>query len=205
MDAVDAARSFAIVNVVDTDAGIACWDSKYHYLLLAAGDRHPHADIDGNPAYDGGSRLDAAATTPNHPEYPAAHGCVTAADSVYSPTILGTRKIQVDIPGAVGGATTLTTSRHYATASHCARRSSTRASGPGCTTATPASSRREDRDAVARYALDNYFQPCTTRSTTASSRRRRRAGARARPAASSRAEIDTPSGTLALTRVRAAA
>ena len=48
MDAVDAARAFAIANMVDTDAGIACWDSKYHYLFWRPVTAIQHADIDGN-------------------------------------------------------------------------------------------------------------------------------------------------------------
>jgi hypothetical protein len=54
-------------------------------------------------------------TTPNHPEYPAAHGCLTAALGEALAVGLGTRHINVDMPGATGGFTTLTTSRHYDT------------------------------------------------------------------------------------------
>ena len=33
MDLVDAARVLAMGDLVDSDAAIACWDSKYHYLF----------------------------------------------------------------------------------------------------------------------------------------------------------------------------
>jgi hypothetical protein len=136
MDAVDAARSFAIANMVDTDAGIACWDSKYHYQLWRPVTAIQHADIDNNPDTTADTTWTPLLTTPNHPEYPAAHGCLTGAESDLLTAILRTRKIQVDYPGAVGGASTLTTTRHYVTPAICAARSSTHASGPDCTTAT---------------------------------------------------------------------
>jgi hypothetical protein len=116
MDAVDAARAFAIANMVDTDAGIACWDSKYHYLFWRPVTAIQHADIDGNPATTPEAGWTPLLTTPNHPEYPAAHGCITGAESDLLTAILHTRQIEVDVPGATGGAATLTTTRHYPTA-----------------------------------------------------------------------------------------
>ena len=75
-----------------------------------------HADIDGNDLTTADPSWTPLLTTPNHPEYPAAHGCLTAADSSVYAELLGTKKIEVDIPGALGrNNTTLTTSRHYAT------------------------------------------------------------------------------------------
>ena len=73
MDLVDTVRLLAMGDMVSTDAGIACFDSKYHYLLW-----RPVTAIraDGNPADATWSPL---VTTPNHPEYPSQHGCVTAA------------------------------------------------------------------------------------------------------------------------------
>jgi hypothetical protein len=54
-------------------------------------------------------------TTPNHPEYPSQHGCVTSALAEVLANTLGTDNINATIKGAEGGATTLTTSRTYAT------------------------------------------------------------------------------------------
>ena len=48
-------------------------------------------------------------TTPNHPEYPAAHGCITGAEAEVFTAILGTRKINIDIPGGA----TLDVTRHF--------------------------------------------------------------------------------------------
>jgi hypothetical protein len=115
-DLVDTARAFAMGNLVDADAGIACWDSKYNYTFWRPVTAIQNADIDGNPATTADPTWTPLLTTPNHPEYPAAHGCVTAADaSVYS-NLLGTNRINLDIQGATGGGSTLTVTRHYATA-----------------------------------------------------------------------------------------
>ena len=121
MDAVDAARAFAIANMVDTDAGIACWDSKYHYTFWRPVTAIQHADIDGNPGTTADPTWTPLLVTPNHPEYPAAHGCVTAAESEFLTSILHTANIQVDYQGPSAAASTLTTTRHYATASDLRR------------------------------------------------------------------------------------
>jgi PAP2 superfamily len=159
MDAVDAARSFAIVNMVDTDAGIACWDSKYHYLLWRPVTAIQHADIDGNPATTADPTWTPLLVTPNHPEYPAAHGCITGAESDLLTAILHTRKIQVDYPGSVGGATTLTTTRHYATASDLRREIVNARVWAGLHFRNSVVVGVHLGGAVARYALDHYFQP----------------------------------------------
>ena len=159
MDAVDAARSFAIANMVDTDAGIACWDSKYHYLFWRPVTAIQHADIDGNPSTTADPTWTPLLVTPNHPEYPAAHGCVTGAEADTLTAILGTRKIQVDIPGATGGATTLTTTRHYKTASDLRHEIVNARVWAGLHFRNSAVVGVRLGQAVAEYALDNYFQP----------------------------------------------
>jgi hypothetical protein len=159
MDAVDAARAFAIANMVDTDAGIACWDSKYHYLFWRPVTAIQHADIDGNPATTADTAWTPLLVTPNHPEYPAAHGCVTGAEADELTAILHTRKIQVDIPGAVGGANTLTTTRHYATASDLRHEIVNARVWAGLHYRNSGLVGVRLGQAVAQYALDNYFQP----------------------------------------------
>ena len=114
-DLVDTARTLAMGNLVDSDAGIACWDSKYHYTFWRPVTAIQNADIDGNPGTTADPSWTPLITTPNHPEYPAAHGCLTAADGEVYTALLGTTNINLDIPGATGGGTALTTSRHYAT------------------------------------------------------------------------------------------
>ena len=114
-DLVDTARALAMGNLVDSDAGIACWDSKYHYTFWRPVTAIQHADIDGNPGTTADPSWTPLLTTPNHPEYPAAHGCITGSDAEVAAHLLGTTDINVDFWGAAGGLTTLTVMRHYAT------------------------------------------------------------------------------------------
>jgi hypothetical protein len=110
MDLVDTVRLLAMGELMSADAGIACFDSKYHYLFW-----RPVTAIRAD-----GIAADAAWTplvaTPQHPEYPSAHGCLTSAVEGVLVNVLGTTNLNVTIPGAYGGLTTLTVSRTYATA-----------------------------------------------------------------------------------------
>ncbi len=115
-DLVDAVRLLAMGNMVGSDAGITCMDSKYHYLLWRPVTAIRNADKDGNTATDPSSTWSPLLTTPNHPEYPSAHGCVTAAVTDVLAAALNTTNINIDVPGATGGGTTLTTTRHFDTA-----------------------------------------------------------------------------------------
>ena len=118
-DLVDTVRLLAMGNMVASDAGIACMDSKYHYLYWRPVTAIRGAGLDGSAASTA-TTADSAwsplITTPNHPEYPSAHGCVTAAVTGVLTSVLKTPNINIDVPGAAGGGTTLTTSQHFATA-----------------------------------------------------------------------------------------
>jgi hypothetical protein len=109
MDLVDAVRLLAMGVIVPTDAGIACFDSKYHYQFW-----RPVTAIRNDPTAPDPT-WSPLVTTPNHPEYPSQHGCVTSALARTLAYALGTDNIDVSIPGAQGGATTLTTSQQFAT------------------------------------------------------------------------------------------
>jgi hypothetical protein len=108
MDLVDTVRLLAMGNIVGTDAGIACFDSKYHYLfwrpITAIRGDGVTADASWSPLFP----------TPNHPEYPSQHGCVTSALAQVIAHALGTTNINVTINGLpVAPATTAV--RTYAT------------------------------------------------------------------------------------------
>jgi hypothetical protein len=109
LDLVDTVRLLAMGGLVSADAGIACFDSKYYYMFW-----RPITAIrdDGNPADATWSPL---LPTPNHPEYPSAHGCLTSAVAEVLVNFLGTTNLNVTIPGAENGLNTLTTMRTYAT------------------------------------------------------------------------------------------
>ena len=115
MDLLDTVRLLAAGNMVPTDAGMACLDSKYTYQFWRPVTAIRNAGIDGNPATTADPTWTPLLTTPNHPEYPSQHGCVTSALAQVLANTLGTSRINATIPGAQGGATTLTTSQTFAT------------------------------------------------------------------------------------------
>lgn len=110
---VDAARLLAMGELTTADAGMACWDSKYFYLAWRPITAIQHADVDGNAATTADPTWTPLLTTPTHPEYPAAHGCLSSAFSDSLAAALHTRNLDITIPGATDGGTTLTTSRVY--------------------------------------------------------------------------------------------
>lgn len=106
MNRVDTVRLLAMGELVVADAGIACFDSKYEYLFW-----RPQTAV----RFMGDPDWLSLLNTPNHPEWPSAHGCVTGALARVLAKALGTKHIDVDIWGAEGGAGTLTTVRHFDT------------------------------------------------------------------------------------------
>jgi hypothetical protein len=115
MDLVDAVRLFAMGNMVPADAEIACFDAKYHYLFWRPYTAIRNAGLAGNPAIQADPTWLPLLSTPNHPEYPASHGCATGSLAEVLGAALHTEHIDVDIPGATNGGSTLTTTHHFAT------------------------------------------------------------------------------------------
>jgi hypothetical protein len=70
---------------------------------------------DGNPATVEQPGWRPLLTTPNHPEYPAAHGAITSAMAQVFSTFLGTNQIDLDIHGfdPFGPAGNLNAVRHF--------------------------------------------------------------------------------------------
>ena len=113
LDVVDAAHLIAMGELTTADAGIACWDSKYFYLAWRPITAIQHADLDRNDATTADPGWTPLLATPTHPEYPAAHGCLSSAFSDALAAALHTKNLDITVPGATGGGTTLTTKRVY--------------------------------------------------------------------------------------------
>ncbi len=73
------ARYFAMLSTASADALIACWDAKYYYNFWRPVTAIRAGDTDGNPNTTPDTEWIGQVITPNHPEYPSAHGCVSAA------------------------------------------------------------------------------------------------------------------------------
>jgi hypothetical protein len=124
---LETARLAAMVNLVGADALGSALYAKYHYLFwrpVTAID--PSAVIaDGYgpvPGYNDGDSATVEQegwrpllTTPNHPEYPAAHGVITSAMAEVFSTFLGTNKIELNVHGfdPAGPAGNLNAVRHF--------------------------------------------------------------------------------------------
>jgi hypothetical protein len=89
----DAARLMAMLWTGVADSAIGCFNAKYKYgfwrpiTAIPAGGGN--ADTVADPSWV------SLATTPNHPEYPAAHGCLTGAASTLIADFFGTTRVHV--------------------------------------------------------------------------------------------------------------
>ena len=115
MDLADAAHLFAMGELVTTDAGIACFDSKFFYQAWRPITAIRNADKDGNPDTTADPSWQSLLPVPGHPEYPSQHGCFTAGFSDALAAALHTRHLDVTMPGGQNGLTTLTTTQHFNT------------------------------------------------------------------------------------------
>jgi hypothetical protein len=121
------ARLTATVNTVGADALISCLFAKYHYLfwrpvtaidptaVTADGFGPVPGYDDGNPATVEQLSWRPLLVTPNHPEYPAAHGTITSAIAEVFSGFFGTGRFDLDIHGfdAAGPAGNLNAVRHF--------------------------------------------------------------------------------------------
>ena len=95
LDIMDSARLQAVLFTGFADAAIGCFNAKYTYSFW-----RPVTAIQvggGNPALLADPDWMPLGITPNHPEYPAAHGCVTSAISKLVWDFFGTPKVHIVI------------------------------------------------------------------------------------------------------------
>lgn len=111
LNTLDSARLFAMVFTGYGDAFIGCMNAKYHFNFWRPVTAIQEGDIDGNPDTIPDPNWVPLATTPNHPEYPAAHGCVTGAVTSVVASYFGGRNLTLHVtvtyavPAALGGGT----------------------------------------------------------------------------------------------------
>ena len=105
LDLVQAARMLAMVHVSGGDAMIAGFEAKYHYLSWRPYRAIQRADEDGNPDTEPDPAWVPLRTTPNHPEYPAAHAFHSSAVANALRAFFGTDRIPFFLDSRVPGAT----------------------------------------------------------------------------------------------------
>ena len=129
MSLMKTARLAAMVNMIGADAQISVMHAKYHYLwwrpvtAIDPSSVAPGGDGFGPvPGFDDGNAATVEVpgwrplvVTPNHPEYPAAHGSLTSAMAEVLSEFLDTDRINVDLHGfdAAGAAGNLDAVRHF--------------------------------------------------------------------------------------------
>jgi len=111
LDIGQTARMIAMATMASADGLIACFDAKYHYLFWRPQFAIPLGDTDGNPDTVGDPTWKPLLATPNHPEYPAAHGCLTSAEAEVFTAFLDTNRIDIDLMSTVPNLAHPT--RHY--------------------------------------------------------------------------------------------
>ena len=130
LNLLETARLIAMVNTVSADALMSMINSKYRFLfwrpVTAINPSAVTADgfgpvpgfDDGNPRTVEDLTWQPLVATPNHPEYPGAHGLNTSAMAEVFSEFLGTENIDLDLHGfdAAGAAGNLNAVRHYETA-----------------------------------------------------------------------------------------
>jgi hypothetical protein len=113
---VQAARLLAMLSVTYADAFIACLDAKYHFAFWRPVTAIRAGSTDGNPETVGDPAWTPLLPTPNHPDYPSAHSCVTPSAGLVLSHFLGSRRIDYTVPSLTGLG-----DRHFATVSDLTR------------------------------------------------------------------------------------
>ena len=155
LDLRGAARALALGTTVMADSLIACWDAKFAYGYWRPVTAIPAGDTDGNDRTAAEPAWEPLAATPNHPEYPSAHTCVTAGLGAAAAALVGGDRIELDVASTVTG-----TTRHFDHARDLERdiENARVYIGYHWRTSGEVGSRLAGR--VARWALQRYF--CAT-------------------------------------------
>jgi len=101
------ARLFAEVSLGEADAAIGCWNDKYYWNFWRPIDAIHLADTDGNPdttadptwrpLFDPATPTTPALATPNFPDHPSGHSCVTGATTSMLRDFFGADRVSFDL------------------------------------------------------------------------------------------------------------
>jgi membrane-associated phospholipid phosphatase len=89
LNLVQDARLFALLNIAEADAQIACWDAKYTYNLWRPVTAIRAADTDGNPGTEPDATWTPLLVTPNFPSYTSAHSTLSGAGAEVLAALFG--------------------------------------------------------------------------------------------------------------------
>jgi hypothetical protein len=105
MSVADNSRLFAMLYLSMADSLIAAWDSKYYFAYWRPVTAIRAGETDGNELTEADPNWAPLVDTPGHPEYPAAHGCLTAAFAESLRAFYGTKKVNITLSSTVTNTT----------------------------------------------------------------------------------------------------
>lgn len=97
LSTIESARLFAMLNMALADAGIACWDAKYHFNFWRPVTAIVRGDEDGNAGTAARQDWQAFLNTPPHPEYPSGHSAFSGAAVAVLSAAFGTNRIRFTV------------------------------------------------------------------------------------------------------------
>jgi hypothetical protein len=159
MDIDEAAHLFGMGMIVTADAGIGCYDSKFFYEAWRPITAIRNAGIDGNPDTTADPNWSPLLATPAHPEYPSQHACFTAAYTDALAAALGTRHLDVTMPGGANGSSNLTVTQHFKTVNDIQKQVIDARVWIGFHFRNSVKQGEKIGNRVADWELDHFFQP----------------------------------------------
>ncbi len=105
LDTSDTARLFAMLWTGFADSFIGCMNAKYHFSFWRPVTAIRNAALAQNPLTVADPTWTPLGTTPNHPEFPAAHGCVTGSVARTLEGFFRTRKVTLVVSSTVTNTT----------------------------------------------------------------------------------------------------
>ena len=151
----DNARLAALIWTSWQDALSGCFESKYHYNFWRPFTAIQLADTDGNAATQPDAAWTPHVTTPNHPEYPAAHGCGSGAVAEAVRSFYRTKKVSFTFDSSVSG----TVPHHFNRTDDLVHEMSDARVWGGMHFRSSTEDGAELGKQVAKWVAKHYFQP----------------------------------------------
>jgi hypothetical protein len=102
---LDSSRLMAMSFTSLADAYIGCFNAKYHFSFWRPVTAIQNGGIDGNALTVADLAWTPLGSTPGHPEYPAAHACLTGSLAHTLEQYFGTPKVHLTVTSAVTNTT----------------------------------------------------------------------------------------------------
>lgn len=151
----DNARLSALIWTSWQDGLSGCFETKYHYNFWRPTSAIQLADTDGNAATQPDATWAPHVPTPNHPEYPAAHGCGAGAVAEAVRSFYGTKKVSFTFDSSVSG----TVAHYYDRTDDLVKEIGDARVWGGMHFRTSTEDGAELGKQVAKWVAKNYFQP----------------------------------------------